>query len=468
MSTTGTRGAPRAGSVERISAGDALQLATDVGPVPMNIGAVLTLGPGTTVSDVVRTLQRRAGTIRRLRQVLVRPPPGLGRPYWTDAAAFDARSHVTTQDGLGPGEVDMDALLAIAVDAVTRPLTRALPLWRAVVLGRQDGQAVAVVVVLHHVLTDGIGGLTVLDQLVDGDGPATRAPGASRGARPGIPDLLSDRLRELARSVWGVRSTLSSMRQGGAELGPRRGRRAPTISLNRPTGHRRRISAVTVDVKSVHAAARKNGATVNDAVLVAVTGAMAEVLRMRGEHVRELVVSVPVSARARTTVGELGNQVGVMPVRVPLSGSATERLEAVARLTRVQKTRTRGASAALIGPAFRLVAATGLFTRFINRQRLVNSFLTNLPGPRRELTLAGAPIRGIVPVTTTAGNVGVSFAALSYAGSLTVVAMTDPDVVPELGLIVTSLRRELRALVAEVAVPGDAERDRESRGDQGP
>ena len=37
-------------------------------------------------------------------------------------------------------------------------------------------------------------------------------------------------------------------------------------------------------------------------------------------------------------------------------------------------------------------------------------------------------------MTTTAGNIGVSFAALSYAGSLTVVAMTDPDVVPERAL----------------------------------
>ncbi len=52
-------------------------------------------------------------------------------------------------------------------------------------------------------------------------------------------------------------------------------------------------------------------------------------------------------------------------------------------------------------------------------------------------------------MTTTAGNVGVSFAALSYAGSLTVVAMTDPEVVPELGLLVTSLRRALGAVVRE-------------------
>ncbi|KGN40350.1 hypothetical protein N801_14755 [Knoellia aerolata DSM 18566] len=431
--------------MERISVGDALQLATDVGPVPMNIGALLTLGPGASASHVEQTLQRRAGKIYRLRQVLVSPPPGLGRAYWTDDVAFDARSHVTSQPL--PGSGDEDRLLASAVDAVTRPLPRDLPLWRAVVLGHEGGEAAAVVVVLHHVLTDGIGGLAVLDRLVDGGEPGTAPAGASRGAAPGIRDLLSDRAREIARGLRGPSSTASRLRRGAAELGTRRLLRAPATSLNRATGPHRRISVVSVDLDAVHEATRRHGATVNDGVLVAVTGAMAEVLRRRGEHVRELVVSVPVSARAHTTGGDLGNRVGVMPVRVPLSGSATERLEAVATLTRVQKTQTRGASAALVGPAFRLVAATGLFTRFINGQQLVNSFLTNLPGPRRELTLAGVPIRRIVPVTTTAGNIGVSFAALSYAGSLTVVAMTDPEVVPEIGLLTTSLRRELEALV---------------------
>lgn len=456
-------GRSRAGSVDRISSGDALQLATDVGPVPMNIGALLTLGPGATVSEVERTLRTRVAAVRRLHQVLVSPPPGFGRPYWVDAPASNTRSHVATHHVPEAGHVDEDgdALLAIAVDAVTRPLPRDLPLWRAVVVGRGGGEAVAVVLVLHHVLTDGIGGLAVLDRLVDGGEPATRPPGGPRAAGPGIRDLLSDRARELTRSVRSLPSMLSRLRHGREELGPRRGRRAPTTSLNQPTGWRRRIAAVTVDLEGVHLAARQQGATVNDVVLVAVTDAMAEVLRARGERVPELVVSVPVSARRHSTGGSLGNQVGVMPVRVPLSGSATERLAAVARNTRVQKTRTRGASAALIGPAFRIIAASGLFSRFINRQRLVNSFLTNLPGPRHELTLAGAPIRRIVPVTTTAGNVGVSFAALSYAGSLTVVAMTDPEVVPELGLLVTSLRRALGAVV------GEAPTDRELAGRDG-
>ena len=33
----------------------------------------------------------------------------------------------------------------------------------------------------------------------------------------------------------------------------------------------------------------------------------------------------------------------------------------------------------------------------------------------------------MVPITVTAGNVGVAFAALSYAGALTVTVITDPE-----------------------------------------
>jgi diacylglycerol O-acyltransferase / wax synthase len=47
------------------------------------------------------------------------------------------------------------------------PLSRQAPLWSVVLItGFADGSA-AVVVVLHHVLADGLGGLNVLAALVE-------------------------------------------------------------------------------------------------------------------------------------------------------------------------------------------------------------------------------------------------------------------------------------------------------------
>ena len=59
---------------------------------------------------------------------------------------------------------------------------------------------------------------------------------------------------------------------------------------------------------------------------------------------------------------------------------------------------------------------------------------------------AGAAIRRIAPVTLATGNVSVAFAALSYAGTLAVSVIVDPDVVPERDLLATALQHELEAL----------------------
>ena len=435
------------GAVQRISPGDLVELATDVGPVPMNVGAVLLLA-GAPDADVAAVLARRIGGIPRLRQRLVTPPWGLGRPYWVDDAAFDVHAHVSHVRCASPG--DQAALLAVAVDAVTRPLPRSQPLWRAVVVSGLVDEQVGLVVVLHHVLADGIGGLAVLARLVDGDGSVSPAPvdfGPAGAARPGPRawDLLADSAVDRWHTLRGALKAVVRAHRGRVELG-RGGRGAPRCSLNAPTGPRRKVATAEVDLDPVRAAGRRSGATVNDVLLVAVSGAMARVLHGRGEEVAELVVSVPVSARASTTSHDLGNRVGVMPVRAPVQGSVPERLARVAQITRAQKTHARGASAALVGPVFRLLASAGLFRWFIDRQRLVNSFLTNMPGPTGPLAFAGARILRVIPVTITAGNVGVAFAALSYAGRLTVTVIVDPDVVPEVDDVVAALESELRAV----------------------
>lgn len=431
--------------VERISSGDLVELATDVGPVPMNVGAVLLLGPGASTSDLTSALRTRLAGVDRLRQRLVTVPAGLGRPYWLDDGTFDVDSHVTHMTC--PAGADLDALLTVGVEQVTTPLPRDRPLWRAVlVTGLAEGHR-GLVVTLHHVVADGIGGLAVLGRLVDeavGSQPRG-APGPT--AAPRTRDLLVDRVAAIGAAAGALPGAAVRAWRGHGELG-RAPDLAPRCSLNRPTGPRRRVRAVDVDLATLRAAGRSHGATVNDALLVAVGAAMATTLERRGEDVPDLVVSVPVTARRATTSAELGNQVGVMPVRVPVQGPLEARLRHVGGVTRLRKGHARGASAVLIGPAFRLLAAAGIFRWFVERQRLVNSFLTNLPGPDRPLSLAGAPILRIVPITVTAGNVGVAFAALSYAGRLGVTVITDPDVVPEIDDLATTLGAVLDAIAA--------------------
>ncbi len=432
---------------ERIGPGDAQALATDVGPVPANVGAVLLLDEVDPAALAAALAGRMAG-IPRMRQRLQRAPLGGGRPAWVDDPHFDARRHLDVMACAAPG--DESALMAATVQAVSTPLDHARPLWRArIITGLAEGH-VGLVVVLHHVLADGLGGLAVLAELVDREGvgsPTTR-PSAPRPApTPGM--LRVDAARSRRDSLRRAPQALAALGPALTELRGGRTGRAPLCSLNAPTGPHRRVAAVSVDLAPLRTAARDRGATVNDVLLVAAARALGAVLAARGEHLPELVISVPVSARPNTTTEQLGNQVGVMPVRVPVGGPRDAALNQVALETTARKSTQRGASRALITPAFRLLAALGLFRPMIDRQRLVNSFLTNMPGPGQPMHLAGAAIRWIAPVTIATGNVSVAFAALSYAGTLTISVIVDPDLVPELDDIAQALRRELDGLTPD-------------------
>jgi hypothetical protein len=134
-----------------------------------------------------------------------------------------------------------------------------------------------------------------------------------------------------------------------------------------------------------------------------------------------------------------------MPVRVPLRPPADRAVAEVARRTTAMRSSRRGSSSALIAPAFSTLAALNLFGPMIDRQRLVNSFLTNMRGPQQPLALGGAGIGHIAAVTMAAGNVAVAFAALSYAGRLAVTVIVDPDIAPEIDLLATVVRDELLA-----------------------
>lgn len=468
--------------IDRASANDLMELAADRGSVPMHFGAVLEFEPATApdVQQLAAALAARVGAVPRLRCVLRSTPPGCGRPVWVADSHFSLSRHLDVApldespgDPLAAeagGEAERrDGLHAAVMRLLLARLPDDRPAWRARALVDGDGRAHALVLVLHHVLGDGMGGLAVLGALADGSravgappevispAPATRLP--TPLSMPVSPPLSPDASAlALARDAWVGRLRAlralpvawRSMRAGAGELGLGRPTLAGRTTLLAPTSSERRLDVVEVGLDPVHAAARRCGATVNDLVLVAVAGCLGRLLARRDERLEEVVVSVPVSARASATASQIGNQVGVMPVRVPVSGDLATRLAAVAAQTRRLGTvPSRGRSAGVLSPVFRLLASTGVLQWFIARQRLVHTFETNLRGPVDPVSLAGGVVARIVPVAVNPGNVTVSFGVLSYAGRLVVSVVTDPRHVPEHGQLASWLRLELVGVCAD-------------------
>ena len=167
--------------IDRIGPMDLTVLATDRGSVPMNIGAVLKFGTavGPSLAAVRAVLAERVPTIPRLRQRLRRVPFGCGRPVWVDDPDFVLDRHLIERDWPAPGGDRQ--LLDVAAELLCQRLETDRPLWRAWLVSDPVGGQAALILVLHHVLADGLGGLAILAALAD---PGLPAPTRSVSAAP--------------------------------------------------------------------------------------------------------------------------------------------------------------------------------------------------------------------------------------------------------------------------------------------
>jgi Wax ester synthase-like Acyl-CoA acyltransferase domain/WS/DGAT C-terminal domain len=184
-----------------------MQLATGDGRAAGHIGAVLVLdaAPGFSIAQARQVLGERICEVPRLRQRLYRAPPGCGRPYWADDPAFDIDQHVRQVRCPSPG--DERALLDLAAGRLGEPLPRSRPLWSATfITGLADG-GVGLLVIMDHVLADGIAGLAMLGTLAS---QATETATAQPNRFPAP----APRARELAFDAWEGRQTFVTNLRG--------------------------------------------------------------------------------------------------------------------------------------------------------------------------------------------------------------------------------------------------------------
>jgi diacylglycerol O-acyltransferase len=447
VTVTSSPGQPGRPAIERASASDRAFLAMDTGEVPEQFGVILTFAgdAGFGLPAVRRLIGERVTAVPRLRQRLIPAPFGCGGPLWVDDPEFDIGRHVRAVACRVPG--DEQALLDTALSAIMSRLPRDRPLWSAVLVTGTGGRALALVMVLHHVVADGVGGLAVLGNIVDapaappGRGFPRPAPARASLAR----DAWAGRLRSLGHAAQSWRLLRAAMNASGGLRPPR----AAPCALQQPTGSHRRLAVVYADMAAVSAAAHRHGATVNDAVLVAVAGALHRVLMARGESVDTVAVAVPVSGRRPETRPGLGNMVSPMLVPVPAAGEVPGRLRQVAAHVRAHKAAASGPPPiAVLGGLFRGLAAIGGYRWYMSHQHRFHTLVSHVRGPTAPVTFGGATITAAIPaaVGPENGNTPVYFEVLSYAGTLTLAAVIDPGHFPDPSALTGALRAELGRL----------------------
>jgi diacylglycerol O-acyltransferase / wax synthase len=106
-----------------------------------------------------------------------------------------------------------------------------------------------------------------------------------------------------------------------------------------------------------------------------------------------------------------------------------------------------------VAPAsYGLLNLVGLLPRWVQGLaanllgRIATGIVTNVPGPRAPLSLAGAPLTSIVFWVPHIGPIGIGFSIFSYAGTVTVGVATNESLDIDPAELVAAVEAELAEL----------------------
>ena len=212
---------------------------------------------------------------------------------------------------------------------------------------------------------------------------------------------------------------------------------------------KRAVWAEPIPLAAVKAMGRPVHATVNDVMLSAVSGAIGRYLDRRGGRVDNLRAFIPFNIRPpdEPLPATLGNKFGLIFLDLPVG--MRDPLARLAELSRRMEAVKRSPEAAV---CYGLLAGMGLTPAEVEKQVLDfftakgSAVMTNVPGPREPLHLAGVRVRGIIPWVPRTGDTPIGLSIFSYAGEVVVGLSVDAALVPEPETILTGIAEELQAL----------------------
>ncbi len=385
-------------------------------------------------------VRQRLLSIERFTQRVVEPAGHFGPPRWACAPGFDLAHHLIRVDAGPRDERELQQWLGTLI---SEPLDRDQPLWRIHFLPRY-GAGSLVIVRVHHALADGFALLYVLMALCD----------AAGNARVTIPTPSVSALQEAKQALrqpWRARRLLGLGKRFGRSLaGLITSPMDPTTPLKGPLAVQKRVAwTAPFTLERVRSAAQRHEATINDVLVSCVAGALRRYLgTRRADPNVELHAMVPVNLRSQErALAELGNRFGLVIFPLPVFlADPVERLEKVKK----QMIAVKGTPEAIV--AMGLLYGMGLAPVVLERLLVgffapkASAVLTNVPGPRERISLAGCDVSRLMFWVPQSGRLAVGISLVSYAGNVVVGVMTDAGCVPDPESIVTGFEAELAAL----------------------
>jgi len=383
-------------------------------------------------------IERLTHLVPQLRMRVTSPRIHWLPPRWTEVADFDLDRHLVRR--AAPAPADWDAVLELAREAAETAFDRSRPLWEFVVVnGLADGTA-ALVMKLHHSLTDGVGGVQLAAQVLDlgpdvpdeqsglpippprtGSTPSTAGPSARRPAA---------RLQSAGRNV---RSIWRVVRPVRVQLSPVFGER----------GVQRHVATLDVPLDELRAAAAVAEGRVNDAFLAGVLDGLTRYHQLHGAFLPAARVTMPVSLRTDQD-GPGGNKITLLRIALPTGhADPTERMRAIGRVVRAWRGEPALAHTQGIARSLNLLPRSYVG----NMLKRIEAVASNVPGVPVPVWLAGARLTGFYGFGPTIGA-AMNLTLMSYAGTCHIGVNVDARAVPDPEALLPCLRDAFADVVA--------------------
>ncbi len=404
---------------------------------PMMISAVLSFDQAIPINRLKRVLSERFLCFRRFRQRVVQRGE---RSYWEDDPLFDIDNHI--HPIALPGKGTLQDLQNLVSDINSTPLDFNRPLWQLHYIDHYNGGC-ALLVRIHHCIADGISLVRVLLSLTDST-PDAKVHKISplRAYNPTRPSRLARTWQRIRSSgevaVDQSRLFLQSLREEKGypiKLAHTAGNIAidclklglapdePPTSLKTPLSGRKRVAwATPLELADVKRCAQALNGTINDVLLSVATGAIHQHFVEAQESIPDcgIRVAVPFNLRPlNQPIENLGNKFGLVLVSLPVDVQCP-----IMRFRQTQENMNRLKRSYQAQVTYSLLDLFGRGPDILERRALnmlshkASAVLTNVPGPKEPVYLAGARLSQPMFWVPQSGDIGIGMSIFSYAGTV--------------------------------------------------
>jgi diacylglycerol O-acyltransferase len=455
----------------RMSDADALMWNIEKDPLLRStIVTVMVLDGPIDPARLRRRLDRVSRVIPRLRQHVRGHALSVAPPRWDVDRNFDLDYHVRFMRVVGSGT--LREVFEIAEPIAMQGFDRARPLWEFTLIEGLEGDRSALTTKIHHSITDGVGGVKLLMEMLDldrdaGEPPMPIAPKAEPVTESRrMADAMSyegrrqfatftQALGSAAQQIGRARTDplgvgVDALSTAGSIVRMVSPTTEPLSTLMTDRSLSMRFDTLQVPLEPMKKASKLVGGRLNDSFVGAIAGGLARYHRQMGTDVDQLRMTMPINVRSDATANLAGNQFAPARFAVPVGiTDPIARMNAVRELMEAQRREPALAlTDMLAGLLNRLpvTATTGIFGAML---RGIDFITSNVPGPPVPVYLTGARLERLIafgPMTGAATNITL----LSYLGDLNIGINTDPVAVTDRELFVDCLRdgfEEITSLV---------------------